>query len=584
MHKTFFFLALWLLPSFLLAQIGNTVQGDGAGISLTSGNFNTIIGDSAGMSLTTDRYNVFIGHQAGKAQTTLGGQNNAGRNNIFIGEDAGRDNTLGYDNIFIGEDAGESNTEGIRNIFIGESTGQTITTGSRNLYVGGFAGSGTTEASDNVYIGFGAGADQNNTGINNVYIGNSVGTENTSGGSNTFIGQRAYSSAFANDSDLATNFPFSNTTRRNNTGFGNSVIGAGAGNQNTTGNGNTYIGLAAGADGKVESGNTFIGYAAGASNNSSALDNEGVENSYLGFYAGTTNIGGRRSIGIGCQADHLNTGRVSGQVFDNWGAIFIGAFTRSRGEGAIAIGYDSEAIHENANVFNDGKSVAIGVSASSAATNAFALGYQASVSVQNQYVIGNSAVTSIGGPVNWTATSDGRFKKNIQENVPGLTFINHLRPLSYHYDATALHQSTGYEAKSLANALAAKEQVRYSGFLAQEVEKTATALDYDFSAIDQPKNKNDIYGLRYAEFVVPLVKAIQELSADLEEKEKTIATLESKEQIIAQQQTEIEQWKAKSEVLWAKVKQLDILEAKLRKLEASSTLSSNTLQNTISHE
>ncbi len=32
---------------------------------------------------------------------------------------------------------------------------------------------------------------------------------------------------------------------------------------------------------------------------------------------------------------------------------------------------------------------------------------------------------------------------------------------------------------------------------------------YDFSGGDKPKKENDLYGLRYAEFVVPLVKAMQ---------------------------------------------------------------------------
>jgi len=32
--------------------------------------------------------------------------------------------------------------------------------------------------------------------------------------------------------------------------------------------------------------------------------------------------------------------------------------------------------------------------------------------------------------------------------------------------------------------------------------------------VDAPKNDNDFYGLRYAEFVVPLVKAVQELKAE----------------------------------------------------------------------
>jgi hypothetical protein len=53
----------------------------------------------------------------------------------------------------------------------------------------------------------------------------------------------------------------------------------------------------------------------------------------------------------------------------------------------------------------------------------------------------------------------------------------------------------------------------YSGFIAQEVESAAISLGYDFSGVDSPETPNGFYGLRYAEFTVPLVKAVQELSA-----------------------------------------------------------------------
>ena len=57
----------------------------------------------------------------------------------------------------------------------------------------------------------------------------------------------------------------------------------------------------------------------------------------------------------------------------------------------------------------------------------------------------------------------------------------------------------------------------YTGFVAQDVEKAAKSLNYDFSGIDKPKDdKQSFYGLRYGDFVVPLVKAVQELSAENE--------------------------------------------------------------------
>ena len=58
----------------------------------------------------------------------------------------------------------------------------------------------------------------------------------------------------------------------------------------------------------------------------------------------------------------------------------------------------------------------------------------------------------------------------------------------------------------------------YTGFVAQDVEKAARELNYDFSGVDAAKNDKDLYGLRYSEFVVPLVKAVQELSAKNDEK------------------------------------------------------------------
>ena len=64
-----------------------------------------------------------------------------------------------------------------------------------------------------------------------------------------------------------------------------------------------------------------------------------------------------------------------------------------------------------------------------------------------------------------------------------------------------------------------------SGFMAQEVEQAAKELGYDFNGVDAPKNENDYYGLRYAQFVVPLVKAVQELDEKLEQKELENKTL-----------------------------------------------------------
>jgi hypothetical protein len=61
------------------------------------------------------------------------------------------------------------------------------------------------------------------------------------------------------------------------------------------------------------------------------------------------------------------------------------------------------------------------------------------------------------------------------------------------------------------------EQMRYCGFLAQEVEAAANELGFEFSGVDAPESDTEsTYGLRYGEFTVPLVKAVQELNEKVE--------------------------------------------------------------------
>jgi hypothetical protein len=63
------------------------------------------------------------------------------------------------------------------------------------------------------------------------------------------------------------------------------------------------------------------------------------------------------------------------------------------------------------------------------------------------------------------------------------------------------------------------------GFLAQDVEALADSLNFDFHGVDKPENPEGIYGLRYAEFVPSLVKAIQEQQKLIEQLQKEITEL-----------------------------------------------------------
>ena len=64
---------------------------------------------------------------------------------------------------------------------------------------------------------------------------------------------------------------------------------------------------------------------------------------------------------------------------------------------------------------------------------------------------------------------------------------------------------------------------------------SANNVGYDFHGVDKPKNENSHYGLRYAEFVVPLVKAVQELAQQNNGHQEVIENLE-KENIALKEQ------------------------------------------------
>jgi hypothetical protein len=110
----------------------------------------------------------------------------------------------------------------------------------------------------------------------------------------------------------------------------------------------------------------------------------------------------------------------------------------------------------------------------------------------------------------------------MRHDIPGLDFILQLHPVSYQWDVDAMNEKLGVEMSEQTPGYKDIEKTRISGFLAQEVEEAAILCGYDFSGIDKT---NDIYSLSYSQFVVPLVKAVQEQQAMIEELRREIEEL-----------------------------------------------------------
>ena len=95
--------------------------------------------------------------------------------------------------------------------------------------------------------------------------------------------------------------------------------------------------------------------------------------------------------------------------------------------------------------------------------------------------------------------------------MKGLDFILRLKPVTYYENPEILHHIWGTADTTLRKMdHSAIKKVRFIGFLAQDVEKAAKASGWSFPGIDVPKNDNEVYSLRYSDFIMPIVKSVQE--------------------------------------------------------------------------
>ncbi len=90
--------------------------------------------------------NITVGNQAGEELLS------SAEWNTLIGNQAGFSITTGSRNVVIGKGAGTSINTGSRNFMLGESAGQSITSGSQNIMIGSNAGFSAT-GDDWVYVG-----------------------------------------------------------------------------------------------------------------------------------------------------------------------------------------------------------------------------------------------------------------------------------------------------------------------------------------------------------------------------------------------------------------------------------------------
>jgi hypothetical protein len=126
---------------------------------------------------------------------------------------------------------------------------------------------------------------------------------------------------------------------------------------------------------------------------------------------------------------------------------------------------------------------------------------------------------------NTIQTSDEDLKENIADSSLGLSFINKLKPKSYKWKNTPEqkygdNEPTGDDNKKAGDVKQAEvvHTRKHYGLIAQDVKATLDELSVatkDFAGYIDPSANGGSgkLGLRYSEFIAPMIKAIQELSA-----------------------------------------------------------------------
>jgi len=387
--------------------------------------------------------------------------------------------TLGTDNVHLGEGAGDSIASGGNyNVAIGKDAGTALTTGDSNVAVGIDALKATTTSNHNVAIGKGA-LESNLTGEKNIAIGSAALDANTTGDQNVAIGNSALGSMNITDGSASINTAVGSDAGKSiTTGTENTAVGGEALDACTVGNGNVAIGVQALSTDVNGSRSTAVGTTALKNQEASGSTSNNYYNTALGYAAGL----------------NISTGYYN-QCF---GALAGDAITT--GTHNVIIGYDAD-------VDTGGRAgaIAIGSVSTHAANNSFR-------------VNGGGGVYHSGNTSSWNTTSDERIKKNISDSTVGLAEINQIKARNFEYRTAEEITDEALQSYDLENLAVAREGVQV-GCIAQEL---ATVIP---SAVIE--DDRGVKNVQDDEIKWHMIKAVQELSAEVETLKTKVTALEA---------------------------------------------------------
>ena len=249
----------------------------------------------------------------------------------------------------------------------------------------------------------------------------------------------------------------------------------------------------------------------------------GTENTFMGFLSG-------RYTG---SADHpdYNAGFGSRTLYANTTgekSVAVGAYALSgqtTGGNNTGIGYAAGDV-----ITTGSTNICIGSITDPSANNAsaqFVIGYNVTGIANDTVTIGNGSNKASlgldGSDTSWAATSDIRLKDNVEDSLAGLDFINELRPITYKWKAKKNVPSEMPEYDDGSDEPCKGTGKTNHGFVAQEVKAVIDKYDSvkDGHNIWQEEDSGT-QTLAPSALMPMMVKAVQELSAEVEELKKQL--------------------------------------------------------------
>jgi len=324
-------------------------------------------------------------------------------------------------------------------------------------------------------VGYQAG--KGGSGATNYYdvaVGAFALTSITSGILNIAIGYKALQAGTTASSNVAIGYQplYTNTTGSNNVAVGHETLYA-----NTTAANNTAVGYQALYANTTGTPNVAVGHSALSANTT------GTSNTATGYQAG---------VGVTTATDGVYIGNAAGSTTTTGSAnTYIGS--AARGSAAT-----------------NNREIVIGFSVNGQGTNTVTLGSDAG-KIYNSFTVNAT----------WTQTSDVRMKTNIQEDSLGLSFINRLRPVTFTWKPNnELDQDNPYYAEENKR----DTTTVIHGLIAQEVKAALDTEGVDtFAGWDV--GSDGVQAISREMFISPLIKAVQELTAQVETLKAEVAAL-----------------------------------------------------------